>query len=67
MSEAKRTLIDECERLVAELENEMLGADSFELFEMVKKGLEADVQPNEVVEQIENHYIFGERLSWEDR
>lgn len=65
MSAVKETLIDECERLVAELENEISDADSYDLFEKVKAGLEANVSPQDVVEEITNHYIFGIPLSWE--
>jgi hypothetical protein len=65
MSAVKETLIDECERLVAELENEISDADSYDLFEKVKAGLEANVAPQDVVEEITNYYIFGMPLSWE--
>ena len=67
MSEAKRTLIDECERLVAELENEMIGTNAFDAFYMIKRGLEADIQPDDIVDQMTNYYYFGELPSWEDK
>ena len=66
MADGKETLIDECERLVAELENEISDADSYDLFEKVKAGLEANVAPQDVIEQITNHYIFGNPLSWDE-
>lgn len=53
--------------MVAELEGEILGADAFDLFYIVKRGLEADVQPKDIVDQVTNYYYFGERPSWEDR
>lgn len=67
MKEKNNTLIDECERLVAELEGEILGADAFDLFYIVKRGLEADVQPKDIVDQVTNYYYFGERPSWEEQ
>ncbi len=61
---AEKTLIDKCEELVEVLENTISNADSYEMFEMVKAGLEADVEPQDVVEAVINYYCFGTPLSW---
>lgn len=66
MSRAKETLIDVCEKLVEKLEEEIKDADSFDLFEMVREGLMADYEPQDVIDEIKDHYILGTSLSWRE-